>query len=79
MPEPTFCQISVRCEEFHDNGNGTITLRFLGRTLSADEHRMIESLVPSRIDAFYKLLQEQTLLDSIASEADMMKPSTKRK
>lgn len=71
--------IHINALAVHDNGNGTFTIQVKGRKLSEAELKLMESLFPSFFYEAEKLLQKEALVASLASDADMAKPSRNKK
>lgn len=76
VPETPFVHVSVAAEAVHDNGNGTFTLRLRGREILHYEREMLEKLFPRLLESAYKLLTQETLLNSLATEAQLCAPAT---
>jgi len=74
--EGGYVHVHVNAEAVHDNGNGTFTLKIRGHVLSVDDQETLERLFPNSDAAVGRLLNTEALIQSQATNADMMRPRT---
>jgi hypothetical protein len=72
-------RITLRAIRVQDNGNYTFDVFFPAVSLTAEQLRVIETLFPNSRTAVEKLLDQELLLSSIASEAEIMTPRSTSK
>lgn len=66
--------IVINALSVSDNGNGTFSLQIPAKELSNEDRMVLEKLFPNLGDAAFTLLSKETLLQSIATEAEIAKP-----
>lgn len=66
--------ITVRAISVKDHGNGLVTLEFPARVLSEAEAHAIESLFPNLPHKAHELLNQEALIQSLATDADFRNP-----
>ena len=65
--------VSIHAKNVHDNGNGTFTIELESESLTPDERITLERLFPNLTESACKLLNQETLLASLATPAETMK------
>lgn len=70
--------ITINALSVSDNGNGTFSLHIPAKELSSEDRMVLEKLFPNLGDAAFTLLSKETLLQAIATEAEIAKPPTKK-
>jgi hypothetical protein len=82
MPSPDVqrvIHVNIAAQAVHDNGNGTFTIRLIGKPLSESEQKMLIALFPTLTEKAYDLLDKEVLLSALATEAQLTAPPKREK
>lgn len=74
----TIC-INVKALSVHDNKNGTFTLEIPARPLTNETLKLLEVLFPNLMDSAFKLINQEFLLASLATAAEVQAKPVERK
>ena len=66
--------VDIKAEGVDDNGNGTFTLKLAGAAVSNEDTKVLARLFPNLGEAAYRLLNQEALLASLATPAEVHAP-----
>jgi hypothetical protein len=66
--------VHIKATEVINNGNGTFTIAMPAKDVSHDDEKVLERLFPNLGDAVSRLLNQECLIQSVATQAELNAP-----
>ena len=70
---------TIKAKAVTDNGNGTFSVEIPAVPLTSDQHKVLDTLFPNLREAAFRLLNQEALLASLATESEIMAPKLESK